>query len=534
MFSLALAAAPKRVSVDARIGRFVLPDGRTADFRGACVTESSAEQHVRGLVNISDERLAWFAGLGLNTLRVGVHWSLYETAPGVYDEAYIAAVVRLVERLSEHELWAVIDMHQDQWSEYYCSGHGVPQFYARPPSTPEYAPGGARAYPTPVAPSTLTNGSVAPSVQMDCATFMRAHGGSAVSLYTYALGAASQRLYDDTSLQRAFGAFWARVATAVRPLRNVLALELINEPWYGDVKLERGPAGVDGWQLAQPAADSARSLMRLHSSLHDAIRRVDDDTILLFEPGAGGAAYFEPTNFTAGPGGAAYNDRQAFAYHQYCPESEDAHAWGRAPPPPSSAAAARQAAKCNASTRAMVALRTSDAAAAGSGGAALVTEFGQVNNDSVGVAALHAAVDAFEAAGHGFTIWSVQLMNFMQIGGVPGYGVRPEPPPANWLRALARTYASAVSGDVVYQRHGADGAYELRFSAAADMRVRRLPTEIRCATELLDGKHFELDVVPAAAGRLAVARPEGGGERLVFEPSAGLAAGQHVTLRVVA
>ena len=62
MFSLALAAAPKRVSVDARNGRFVLPDGRTADFRGACVTESSAEQHVRGLVNISDERLAWFAG----------------------------------------------------------------------------------------------------------------------------------------------------------------------------------------------------------------------------------------------------------------------------------------------------------------------------------------------------------------------------------------------------------------------------------------------------------------------------------------
>ena len=29
---------------------------------------------------------------------------------------------------------------------------------------------------------------------MNCATFMRAHGGSAVSLYTYALGAASQRL----------------------------------------------------------------------------------------------------------------------------------------------------------------------------------------------------------------------------------------------------------------------------------------------------------------------------------------------------
>ena len=57
---------------------------------------------------------------------------------------------------------------------------------------------------------------------------------------------------------------------------------------------------VDGWQLAQPARLSAPSLMRLYAALHAAIRSVDDDTILLFEPGAGGAAYLEPTGFTEG------------------------------------------------------------------------------------------------------------------------------------------------------------------------------------------------------------------------------------------
>lgn len=99
----------------------------------------------------------------------------------------------------------------------------------------------------------------------------------------------------------------------------------------------------------------------------------------------------------------------------------------------------------------MVALRTADARLAGSGGAALVTEFGQVNNDSVGVAALAAATSAYEAAGHGWTIWSMQLMNFLQVGGVPGCGLRQEEPPANWLRPLARTYAVAIGGDPLAQ-----------------------------------------------------------------------------------
>ena len=63
----------------------------------------------------------------------------------------------------------------------------------------------------------------------------------------------------------------------------------------------------------------------------------------------------------------------------------------------------------------MVELRSQDARAACAGGAALVTEFGQVNNDTVGVAALAAATRAFEKASQGWTIWSVQLMNWLQV-----------------------------------------------------------------------------------------------------------------------
>ena len=525
------AAPPKRPRVDVQRGILRLPDGREATFHGACVTESSGEQHVPGLVDITDERLEWFTSHGFNTLRVGVHWSLFEVAPRVYNDSYLDDLVRLVGRLSRHGVWAIIDMHQDQWSEYYCAGHGVPTFYAGPPpGKPEYAPGGARAYPLPVAPSTFTNATTPPSEQMDCKAFMRKHRGSAVSLYTWAVGAATQRMYDDKELQAAFGVFWAKVATALRPLTNVVAFELVNEPWYGDVKLMRGPKGVDGWQLGQPAAMSAPSLMRLHHALHDAIRAVDNDTILLFEPGAGGAAYLEPTNFTSGPGGSAYDDRQAFAYHQYCPSSEDASAWGAAPPPASPADAADRIRRCNDATGAMVALRTKDARAACTGGAALVTEFGQVNNDTVGVAALAAATGAFEKASQGWTIWSVQLMNWLQAGGVPGYDVTPAAPPANWLKPLARTYAAAVPGDVVSQTFDpTTGAYTLRYAASSDPRTRLRPCVIRLSASLHYPNGVGHSVSPEG---VAVPRGRAGGNELVLHPAPRIGARAKVVVRV--
>lgn len=303
-FAAASAAPPPRVKASG--SSLLWPDGRRAQFRGACVTESSTVQHVSRLVDVSDEKLDWFAGQGLNVLRVGVHWSLLETAPGVYDGSYLDALERLLRRMETRGVFAIIDMHQDQWSEFYCLGHGVPTWYAGPPDVAKYARGGAAAYPEPVAsPSDI--GYVAEEglgTDINCTKWTAGYG-SAGSLYTYALGAATQRMYDEPKLQKAFGEFWKRVAARTRKSANVIAFELVNEPWYGAVKLEKGDGGVDGWRLAQPAADSAPSISRLHAALHAAIRDVDDDTLLLFEPGAGGAAYAEPTGYTEGPGGDA-------------------------------------------------------------------------------------------------------------------------------------------------------------------------------------------------------------------------------------
>ena len=90
-----------------------------------------------------------------------------------------------------------------------------------------------------------------------------------------------------------------------------------------------------------PAKADVQNLVRLYKLLHDAIRREDDRHIIFFEPtvlvqmesivplhditetglkevrcdmyGQGGS------HSVQGPGGSAYNNRQVFAYHVYCP-----------------------------------------------------------------------------------------------------------------------------------------------------------------------------------------------------------------------
>ena len=121
-----------KVQVDPAVGRFVLSDSREATFHGLCVTESSELQKVPGLVNITNEKARELRSLGFNVLRVGIHWSLYEVAPNTYNETYLSELAGLVNRLgNEHKFYIILDMHQDQLSERFCAGHGVPPFYAK-------------------------------------------------------------------------------------------------------------------------------------------------------------------------------------------------------------------------------------------------------------------------------------------------------------------------------------------------------------------------------------------------------------------
>lgn len=103
---------------------------------------------------------------------------------------------------------------------------------------------------------------------------------------------------------------WAMLAQRFRNKTSVLAYELVNEPWAGDVW-----GHPSRWL---PKYADSENLQKFYVEIHKRIREIDDETIIFFESATGGNLPLS-AGFTQGPGGPAYDDRQAYAFHVYCP-----------------------------------------------------------------------------------------------------------------------------------------------------------------------------------------------------------------------
>ncbi len=257
---------------------------------------------------------------GLNVVRMGFHWHMVEPSTGDYNQTYIQDIVDFIDKLNSHNVYVILDMHQDCWTPRYCDAHGIPSEYAQGYNTSAYQPGGSRAYPEPVVKPTYdSKGHITNCDEVGKHVF-----GWATCYVTYAIGAAAQRLYEnDQGILDRFGMFWQLIASRVSKFPNVLGYELINEPWLGDVPLSFGdldPFKNPNWDLWFPTVSDRKNMARMYKSLHQYIRIVDNDTIIFFEPATGGNFLdASPVGFNDGPGGSEYNDRQALSYHVYCP-----------------------------------------------------------------------------------------------------------------------------------------------------------------------------------------------------------------------
>ena len=238
---------------------------------------------------------------------------------GTYNETYIQNVVNFVSKLNDHDVYVILDMHQDCWSPRYCDAHGIPSEYAQGYNTSDYQPGGSRAYPEPVVKPTYdSKGHITNCNEVGQHIF-----GWATCYITYAIGAASQRLYNnDQGIMDRFGKFWQLIASRVKNYPNVVGYELLNEPWLGDVPLsitELTPKNPY-WDLWFPKVSDRKNMAKMYQTLHSYIRQVDNESIIFFEPATGGNFLDAfPVGFEEGPGGIEYNDRQALSYHVYCP-----------------------------------------------------------------------------------------------------------------------------------------------------------------------------------------------------------------------
>jgi cellulase (glycosyl hydrolase family 5) len=101
---------PSRISDD--LGRQVLLRGVNVNQLGEYYRPNSS---IPSTVPLESSDLARIAGLGMNVVRLIVHWSRLEPMKGFIDPGYLAEIRQAVEWAAANDIYVVLDMHQDAW-----------------------------------------------------------------------------------------------------------------------------------------------------------------------------------------------------------------------------------------------------------------------------------------------------------------------------------------------------------------------------------------------------------------------------------
>jgi len=143
-----MALPALHAELDQAGGRLVDESGREVILRGVNVN-ALAEYWAYGdlptvfpFEKVDADRIA---SIGWNAVRLLVSWSRVEPEPGVYDERYLREVRKLVRLLARHNIYSIIDFHQDAWGP---SLAARPDEVCTPPAEPAFGWDGAPAWAT--------------------------------------------------------------------------------------------------------------------------------------------------------------------------------------------------------------------------------------------------------------------------------------------------------------------------------------------------------------------------------------------------
>ena len=247
--------------------------------------------------SLSEEDAKILSSWGFNVVRLGVMWPGVEPQYQVFDRQYLADIATIVNNLGKYGIYTILDLHQDLGNRAFC-GEGFPDWAAYKPELGEHS------FPWPVRNETLPLDDDGYPVLSEClkVTFSTYYSTKAVQ-------AEFQGLYDNqNNALDEFCNFWYEVARTFVGNEYVLGYELINEPFSGDAFADP--------ELLIPGVADKRNLYPMYQKAHNAIRKVDNETIIFFERTT--LNVIGSAGLPEGPGGAEYNDRQAYSYHNYC------------------------------------------------------------------------------------------------------------------------------------------------------------------------------------------------------------------------
>lgn len=268
--------------------KFIYDDyGRVSIFHGANMVMKGFPWYPVPLLN--ESHVAEMASWGFNTLRLGVMWTGFvPQEPGIYNEKYIETIGTILATLEKYGIAAVIDVHQDVLSSYFCLYDGAPTWLVDLSNSSEHT------FPYPL--------------EGDCSTRSWAQ-----NYFAEATGAAFQDFYiNSNGMRDHFVDFWRKVASSYKAMQT-LGYEIINEPWAGNIY--KNPS------LLLPGVAGRENLQPFYDVVAAAIREEDPDHIVLYEPVTWGMILngtLLGSGFTHVPGGAEYAHKSIYSFHYYC------------------------------------------------------------------------------------------------------------------------------------------------------------------------------------------------------------------------
>ncbi|GAA2621150.1 cellulase family glycosylhydrolase [Actinomadura fulvescens] len=210
--------------------------GRSLQLRGANRGKYPGDR-------VSEADVKEMAAKGLNLLRLVVQWQYIEPQKGVYDQAYLDYIDRVLGYGDRHGVFVMIDMHQDVFGPYFGGHNGMPAWATRDDGLPfEKDPDG-----------NWFNDYFQPGVQ-----------------------AAFDHLYEDADLRQAQVAMWQKLARTASPHPSLLGYDLFNEPMAKIKEGEDLPTASARFEQGQ-LADMYRRLIT-------GIREVDRRSWIFVEP----------------------------------------------------------------------------------------------------------------------------------------------------------------------------------------------------------------------------------------------------------
>lgn len=219
------------------------------------------------------------ASYGFNCVRLLFSWSKLEPSPGEYDMAYIQSIKQAIEDAGRHNMYVLLDMHQDAWGKYIATPSNV--VCTNPTKGWDGAPEWATY--TDGASTCSADGSRenVPAVIAAWGNFWNNHNG----------------------IQDNFIKAWQALVAETATYQNVVGYDLINEPSFHNID----PGEVQS------------KMASLYGRLISAIRTTENSVgnlqhIAFFEMavsvGGAGTVGLPATNFTA-------DQNIVFAPHSY-------------------------------------------------------------------------------------------------------------------------------------------------------------------------------------------------------------------------